>query len=33
VLGDEHRLDDLAGLDTAASGTIHVSGDPSIPTT
>jgi hypothetical protein len=33
VLGDEHRLDDLGGLHTAASGTIQVSGGPSIRTT
>ena len=32
VLGDEHLLDDLGGLDTAASGTIQVSGGPSIRT-
>ena len=29
MLGDEHRLDGLAGLDTAASGTIQVSGGSS----
>src|SRR6476659_8344390 len=31
VLGDEHLLDDLGGLDTAASGTIQVSGGPQHP--
>ena len=31
VLGDEHLLDDLGGLDTTASGTIQVSGGPQHP--
>jgi hypothetical protein len=33
VLGDEHLLDDLGDLHIAASGTIQVSGGPSIQTT